>query len=461
MAAVVAGVVVLAGIAAVTVGLVALGGYFIFVPTTEDNATGDAIADVAELQFALWLQGSLSECDEAPAHLIAQYFAAGGCEDKCDRNAWSAAFISYTVENAGVGKFPRSCRHFDYFTKIRDNPSSYGCKARPLDSETVEQLKKGDIVCRCEGTNCNIDFDQAGQASAHCDIVTATDATSITAIGGNRYGPGSVNNDHGVTVNRRAVQKATLTRAPYFGFITCTQGGSSPQLRNPLVFRTPLELPGAKVGDAYSHQFPAPTGGKAPHAYRVETRGTAETQVVYQGFTAGLPRGLSLSASGELSGKPEEDGKWVFWACASDSNSPRGLSCKPATLVVKQGVKFTGSWKGSYTEDFAGPESGCQFSNRGSMTLELDETFSGEMTRTNVQIRQVVPRTCNLQDVITDSGTFYGSVEDSVLSGSASLKGGNYAPSSRSFTFTLEGDTLKGRIFLQGNEIGSAELTRQ
>jgi hypothetical protein len=81
----------------------------------------------------------------------------------------------------------------------------------------------------------------------------------------------------------------------------------------------PASIPSATVGSAYSRTLTA-TGGVAPYTFTV-TSGT-------------LPAGLSLSATGVLSGTPTVDGTSAFTVGAVDSNGSGDQGSRAYTLEV-------------------------------------------------------------------------------------------------------------------------------
>src|SRR5262249_49317730 len=91
---------------------------------------------------------------------------------------------------------------------------------------------------------------------------------------------------------------------------------------------TPPSLPNGTVGAAYNQTLTA-SGGASPYA-----------------FTLGagiLPNGLSLSASGMLSGTPTQAGVFNFTIQAADANHCFGLMLYTVTInsgVIASGLQF-------------------------------------------------------------------------------------------------------------------------
>lgn len=84
-------------------------------------------------------------------------------------------------------------------------------------------------------------------------------------------------------------------------------------------------VPDGAVGSRYFHQFEAVGGcGPAlPYQFRI--------------LNGSLPPGLTLSASGLVSGTPTKGGNWSFWVELSDQNPPSADWCRP----MKSEEEFT------------------------------------------------------------------------------------------------------------------------
>jgi hypothetical protein len=136
----------------------------------------------------------LKECDDNPKvkELLNNYWDSvgttlekkGGCGV-----AWSAAFISYVVKNAGAIEFPYSATHSTYISKSRENKNSGGSYSwYGYDALTKEAtVEAGDLVCYTNGDNINIKWDdiKAG-VGCHCDVVVEIDnQNKANTIGGN------------------------------------------------------------------------------------------------------------------------------------------------------------------------------------------------------------------------------------------------------------------------------------
>lgn len=103
---------------------------------------------------------------------------------------WSAAFISWVAERAGVPGFTSSASHFDYVRAARANPAR-----SPYDfvDPRTARLATGDMICYVRssrlygmsGLAAMIDRGGAAGLPMHCDFVVGTDGGHAYTIGGN------------------------------------------------------------------------------------------------------------------------------------------------------------------------------------------------------------------------------------------------------------------------------------
>ena len=108
------------------------------------------------------------------------------------RQPWSAAFISWVMQEAGVSSydFPRSDAHWDYIRSIMDGPSSASFATRGIRDYSP---LPGDLICATRGNNGFVPVYDAmttgavlrGHTKLHCDIVVERQGNQLTAIGGN------------------------------------------------------------------------------------------------------------------------------------------------------------------------------------------------------------------------------------------------------------------------------------
>lgn len=109
------------------------------------------------------------------------------------KQPWSAAFISWVMEAAGVPSiyFPRSEAHWNYLKEIIDNAGSENSAFRP--HRTVEYTPvPGDLVCATRGHNgLPPSPDMSPEAvlqehtRLHCDIVVEQSGNQLGVVGGN------------------------------------------------------------------------------------------------------------------------------------------------------------------------------------------------------------------------------------------------------------------------------------
>jgi hypothetical protein len=183
--------------------------------SNECNDLRNSIVLAAETEWDYWKSFDNYNNDECKIKgRIKQnlYFSAANgerviTESNCHdaSNAWSAAFISYVMKEAGVNDFPVNVNHVNYFRKILNNEIS-SLVTKPMDR--IDEIGIGDILCQCRGTGCSIDYNNfpTNAQPGHCDIVVKIEPGKIWTIGGNL----------GDTV-----KMLPRTNGPsYFGFIT-------------------------------------------------------------------------------------------------------------------------------------------------------------------------------------------------------------------------------------------------
>lgn len=108
------------------------------------------------------------------------------------RQPWSAAFISWVMQEAGVSRydFPPSDAHWDYIHSIMDNPPTASFVAHGIRDYSPQA---GDLICATRGNAGFIPVYDAmstgavlrGHTKLHCDIVVERQGKQLAAIGGN------------------------------------------------------------------------------------------------------------------------------------------------------------------------------------------------------------------------------------------------------------------------------------
>ena len=107
--------------------------------------------------------------------------------------AWSAAFISFVLRNAGVDQreFPPSAAHAFYIDGMLRDAATFPALA-PFIPHAVKSYAPvpGDLVCADRSRRPLLSWQErlaeAGQfRPMHCDIVVATGPGSVQAVGGN------------------------------------------------------------------------------------------------------------------------------------------------------------------------------------------------------------------------------------------------------------------------------------
>jgi len=120
------------------------------------------------------------------------------------REPWSAAFVSWVMQAAGVPKsqFPPSGAHRYYLNHFLGNVRDPDAALLPHAIDDYKP-RPGDLICAMRGrfkpTEAIQGLPDVLSAGLHCDIVVETDGRTLQAIGGNV---------------RNSVSKTVLTLAP-------------------------------------------------------------------------------------------------------------------------------------------------------------------------------------------------------------------------------------------------------
>jgi hypothetical protein len=153
-------------------------------------------------RVGIWEDEEVSHSDR-----INQYWRAVGKNRLSGydcREPWSAAFISWVMQAAGVPRslFPPSGAHRFYLNRFLGNARDPEAALLPHAIEDYKP-RPGDLICAIRGrfkpTEAIQDLPDTLNGSLHCDIVVETDGRTLQAIGGNV---------------RNSVSKTVLTLAP-------------------------------------------------------------------------------------------------------------------------------------------------------------------------------------------------------------------------------------------------------
>ena len=108
------------------------------------------------------------------------------------RQPWSAAFVSYVMQGAGVPEyqFPPAPAHWVYLTSLIDQADYPGRWFVPRRVQDYSP-NPGDLVCATRGPSRPASFNGYTSAwalegaSTHCDLVVAKNGQTLEVIGGN------------------------------------------------------------------------------------------------------------------------------------------------------------------------------------------------------------------------------------------------------------------------------------
>ena len=151
--------------------------------------------------------GIWEDDDYSHSNRINEYWRAAGnsrLSGKDCKQPWSAAFISWIMQEAGVPEylFPPAGAHRSYLNHILANAHHPGAVLVP---HTIHEYKPkpGDLICANRGKNTPTKIIEvlpdSLNAKLHCDIVVETKGQTLQVIGGNV---------------RNSVSKTILTLSP-------------------------------------------------------------------------------------------------------------------------------------------------------------------------------------------------------------------------------------------------------
>jgi len=159
------------------------------------------MVNVCQAEYLKWRGDTiLRETDSIAITYLQQYwavvnrrYAAGDMKSAHwqDIHPWSAAFISYVLQQAGAGdRFPYSETHSNYITWARDNALKNNNAiflAYAVCDSMAAWPQPGDLLCKNrDGKQYTLTGIKAGNIS-HCDVVVEVDTLTRTVytIGGN------------------------------------------------------------------------------------------------------------------------------------------------------------------------------------------------------------------------------------------------------------------------------------
>ncbi|MFC7279694.1 phage tail tip lysozyme [Paractinoplanes rhizophilus] len=196
--------------------------------STPPPTLGEAIAAVAVREFRRWRPGGgrpLTETTPQATPMLRQYYLVGlgkkvsdmvsdadlrsaAWHAHSDMSAWSAAFVSYVMREAGASMFPAAAAHREYIRAARRN-RLVANSANPFWAYRATEIapRVGDLVCNSRPGVDGANYDNIGQNrrwSTHCDIVVDVKPGRLRVIGGNVGMPGGPPGQ-GLTVGDKTV----------------------------------------------------------------------------------------------------------------------------------------------------------------------------------------------------------------------------------------------------------------
>ncbi|MFT4179112.1 MAG: DUF2272 domain-containing protein [Thermomonas sp.] len=161
----------------------------------EDNGLKDGGAPWRKVAYYWQSSGLLgplafksgaSDCNHAAMNAS---YPGLGCRSFVVDNPWSAAFISWVMQRAGVPGFTSSPNHYEYVRAARSNPTG---SPYLFTEPMAATLAVGDMLCyvrsnRVYGFDGLVKAIDGGATSLpmHCDAIVAIDGGKAYTIGGN------------------------------------------------------------------------------------------------------------------------------------------------------------------------------------------------------------------------------------------------------------------------------------
>ena len=131
-------------------------------------------------------QGGAYQCQ----NLYTSNFARNECRGFVTDTAWSAAFISYVMAQAGVQGFRTSPRHIDYI-----RAAYRGSATSPYTFQDPNQtpIQPGDMLCYVRNSGSVVGYGglqsflagSNGGLQSHCDIAVSLKGNQVWLVGGN------------------------------------------------------------------------------------------------------------------------------------------------------------------------------------------------------------------------------------------------------------------------------------
>jgi len=195
-------------------------------------------------EWERWGRGTVTECDAAIQPVLFQYWQQGAGINPntvwpgtqwCSAQAWSAAFISWVINQATDGTpFDGMFGHYTFHSNYvrsaqqnaRDAAHCNAFKAFPSASGIQGSVAPhpGDVVVRTRAGGRSTWANVLPNDPGHGDIVTASQPHfgRLTVIGGNVSPPGAADPNLGTTVGKKYVtidEAGFLTQAAYYAVV--------------------------------------------------------------------------------------------------------------------------------------------------------------------------------------------------------------------------------------------------
>ncbi len=154
------------------------------VPQT-NNALKNKLIEISTKEKELWQNGGIKENEPKMLSKLRAYWGSVGQGNKAASaivgDAWSAAFISWVMREAGIDWEP-SARHSTYFQWAKQNRANNTGTWKAYRLNEADILP-GDLVGYRRQSG--VTYDTPGDYAAHSDIVVSVSSEYADTIGGN------------------------------------------------------------------------------------------------------------------------------------------------------------------------------------------------------------------------------------------------------------------------------------
>lgn len=151
------------------------------------SAAKETLISAAMTEWLRFKQGNGLEDDDPYYKFVGEYWKKLGLKlDGRDTDQpWSAAFISFVINEANYSGFKSAAAHHHYIRDAIEKRKS--SDTAPFWGFNLDEHKPqlGDMVCQWRESSVTFDRLPSGGFKSHCDIIVEIRDNEVRAIGGN------------------------------------------------------------------------------------------------------------------------------------------------------------------------------------------------------------------------------------------------------------------------------------